>query len=62
MVVVLLVLSRVMVDQTTAQMSEQGSEEIIICSGKLQKYNCIYTRNKKEYKNKKFRIPYSNNI
>ena len=62
MVVVLLVLSRLMVDQTTAQMSDQGSEEIIICRGKLRRYNCIYTGNKKEYENEKFRIPYGNNI
>ena len=30
-----------MVDHTTAQMSDRGSEEFIICSGKLQRYNCI---------------------
>ena len=54
--------SCLMADHTTAQISDGVSEEIIICSGKLQRYNSIYTRNKKENKNKKFRIPYDTNI
>ena len=38
-------------------MSDRGSEEIIIFSGKLQRYNCICTRNKKENKDKRLEYP-----
>ena len=46
-----------MVDHMTAQMSDRGSDEIIIFSGKLQRYNCICTRNKKENKDKRLEYP-----